>query len=275
MRAVLAFVAVALAVGPAQADSALRKVEAEQQVLFEQIASSVVFIATEKGFGSGFFVDGDGLALTNAHVVGDKEQVKVVLHDGRKLCGQVIERGKSDTDIALVKIPATNTPPLKLAAGGDLRVGMWAASVGHGMGGIWAFTTGMVSNIYPLGRERPVFQTQIPLNPGNSGGPVIDSAGQVIGVVTAGIESANALNFAIRIDTACAALVGLAGACHLLTIAAPAGLAVFVDGKMVGIGPRVAAQVAPGTHEAFVVVAGKLHKVRISFPQQSAVDLTQ
>lgn len=146
--------------------------------------------------GSGFFVE-PRLILTNAHVVKGREKVDVVLHDGRRVEGMVVERAVDDVDLALIEI-ATEGKPLELDAKGELQVGTWVASVGHGMGGVWSYTTGMISNIYPNGAERPVFQTQIPLNPGASGGPIFDRRGMVLGIVMSGIEDSNSINFAIR-----------------------------------------------------------------------------
>jgi len=272
-RAIVAAVVWALA-GPARADP-LADLESQQQALFEKVAGAVVFIASEGGFGSGFFVDGKGLVLTSAHVVGKQEKVKVVLRDGRRVEGTVRQRGSGDVDLALVQLPVANTPALALATDAELRIGTWAAAVGHGHGGIWAFTTGMVSNIYPLGADRPVFQTQIPLNPGNSGGPIVDRRGRVLGVVTAGIEKASSLNFAIRIDSACTTLPLLADRCLLLTVRAPAGVPVFVDGVMAGKGPVVTVAARPRGYEVFAVVGGQMRKKKVTVPAEREVDLNK
>lgn len=136
----------------------------------------MVFISNGEGFGSGFFVSEDGLVLTNAHVVGDAKLVDVLLHDGRRLKGAVVERAQKSLDLALVEVAVKGARALELDELAGVRVGSFAASVGHGEGAIWTFNAGMVTNIYPAGGERPILQTQIPLNPGNSGGPVIDRA---------------------------------------------------------------------------------------------------
>lgn len=247
--------------------------EAFQQALFERVAPAVAFIATRQAFGSGLLVSSDGLILTNAHVVKGQDVVDVVLHDGRKFRGKVIERGADEIDVALVQVEARGTPTLPLASKSDLRVGNWVAAVGHGRGGIWTFNVGMVSNIYPDGHERPVFQTQIPLNPGNSGGPIVDRHGRVVGIVTAGIEGANSINFGIDIDVARKALTRLDGQCECLVITAPAQVPVFVDGRMVGQGPRVIVAVSPGKHDVFGVVAGKMIRHAIEYPAVRAVSL--
>jgi serine protease Do len=198
----------------------LAELEAAQQRLFVRLAPSVVFIHTKTGFGSGFLVSRDGLVLTNAHVVEAQATVGVVTHDGQKLTGTVLERAKN-ADLALVQLPLAKTVPIPLGDSELLRVGAWAGAIGHGRGGIWTFNTGMVSNIYPLETGRPVFQTQIPLNPGASGGPILDRKGQVIGVVTAGLTDAESINFGIKIDVALRELKPLAARCECLVVLAP------------------------------------------------------
>ncbi len=251
----------------AREESALASVEAEQQRLFARVAPAVVFINTRDGFGSGFIVSRDGLALTNQHVVGAQKTVNVITHDGRRLTGVVLQRAR-DVDLALVQLPLAKTTPLPLAQSEQLRVGAWVGAVGHGRGGIWTFNTGMVSNIYPAKSGRPVFQTQIPLNPGASGGPIFDRHGRVVGVVTAGITDADAINFGIKIDVALAKLDTLRARGDCITVRAPEGVPVFVDGVMRGTGPEVFAPVEPGEHELMVVIGGAQRRATIRFPQQ-------
>lgn len=273
MRAVLLAAALLLPAGAAAADP-IAAIEQHQQALFSKIAPSVVYVGNTGSFGSGFFVSGDGLILTNAHVIGEGEKVTVVLHDGRKAEGRVVERAADDTDLALVKIDVKNVPALKLGGGG-LRVGSWVASVGHGMGGVWTFTTGMVSNIYPLEGDRPVFQTQIPLNPGNSGGPIVDREGRVVGIVTAGIVESNSINFAIRAEVAMRTLQALQGSCECLVITAPEGIPVLVDGRMAGKGPRVVVPATKRTYRVQAVIGGKMKQVDAAFPARREVRLDE
>lgn len=251
----------------------LAQIERRQQALFERVAPSVVYIVTQEGIGSGFFVGTSGLVLTNAHVVGKRDRVDVVLHDGRKVVGRVTERARDDVDLALIQLPLQGTPPLSLSVS-RLRVGMWVASVGHGLGGSWTFTTGMISNIYALEDKGSVFQTQIPLNPGNSGGPIFDRAGQVVGIVTAGMGSANSINFGIRSETALASLGKLdAAACRCLVILAPRNVPIFVNGKTAGAGPRLLLPAEPREYEVFAVVGGQMRKRKVTYPRERQVDL--
>lgn len=251
----------------------LGALEQAQTRLFEKIAPSVVFIANGQGYGSGFFVSADGLILTNSHVVGKAKTLTVVRSDGTRLEGRVVEHAAQDIDLALVKVDVTGAPTLPLDGFHELRVGSWVGTVGHGKGAIWTFNSGMVSNVYPDGAERPVFQTQIPINPGNSGGPVFDRLGRVAGVVTASDREAQALNFAIRIDQALQHLKGLTHLSPLLTVHVGEASPIFLNGKMVGKGPRLSVPVPPGTHEVFSVVRGTMHRAKVRFPEQRELRL--
>ncbi|MBI5545381.1 MAG: trypsin-like peptidase domain-containing protein [Deltaproteobacteria bacterium] len=252
----------------------LGQIETYQRKLFDRLAPSVVFVRSKEGFGSGFFVTAQGLILTNNHVVKDCKSVDVVLHDGRRLAGTVVARAGEDVDLALVQVPLQDTPAPPLESVKGLSVGAWVGSIGHGAGAVWTFNTGMVSNIYFDGMDRPVFQTQIPLNPGNSGGPIFDRLGRVVGVVTAGIKDANAMNFSISIDLARRTLKQLADSSDCLTILAPEKVPVFVDNVMVGAGPRVVLQAVPGkTYNVFAIIEGRMARASAAFPEIREVTL--
>lgn len=253
-------------------DDPLAAIETRQEALFERLSPGVVCIATGEAFGSGFFVSRDGLIVTNAHVVKGRDAVKVVLVDGKTLDGRVLRRAQDGIDLALVRVDGQNFPTLNLAMRPDLRVGAWVASIGHGHGAVWSFNTGMISNIYAEGQDRPVFQTQIPLNPGNSGGPVIDRHGQVVGVVTAGINNAQSINFAIRSEIVLHSFEELSGGCDCLSISAPSGVPIFVDGKMAGRGPRVIYAAHGRTYEVFVVIDGVMKKRRVHYPEDKTIE---
>ncbi len=258
---------------PDPAEGALAALEREQQALFDAAAPSVVFLRSGDRFGSGFFVREDGLALTNAHVVGDASTVDVVLLDGRRFKGKVLEKADQRIDLALVQVPVTGVRPLALDAAATVRVGSFAASVGHGEGAIWTFNTGMITNIHPVGDEQPVLQTQIPLNPGNSGGPLLNRLGRVIGIVTAHVKDSNSINFAIRSEVAARSFDALAELTDHLVIRAPSGSQIFLDGALVGQGPRAAVPCTSGAHEAMVLAGGRLIQRPLECPKVRRVDL--
>lgn len=262
-----AAVLVLLLASPAAADP-IAEAERFQQGVFDAIAPSVVYLISGDSIGSGFFVDGKGLVLTNRHVVGARDVLTAVLHDGRRLEAKVLERAEK-ADLALVQIKV-DSKPLTLGSGG-LRVGSWVAAVGHGMGGAWTFTTGMVSNIYPHEGGRPVFQTQIPLNPGASGGPVVDRHGQVVGIVAAGIPEASSINFAIRSEVALQTFAQLEASCACIAIEAPSGASVLVDGQLAGKGPRVVVPASPRTYRIQAIVAGALQEQTVRWPERRRV----
>jgi serine protease Do len=264
-------VLVALASPLRAEEDILAATERRQEELFTRAGPAVVFLSAGSGFGSGFFV-APGLILTAGHVPGDEREVEVVTSTGQRLRGRVVEKLK-DIDLALVRVSLTKHATLAIEPRPELRVGSWVASIGHGRGGLWSFNTGMVSNIYPDGDDRPIFQTQIPLNPGNSGGPVLDRHGRVVGIVTSGIEGSNSINFAIRGEVALRQLSLLSTDCACFVVSAPAGVTVFVDGKLAGVGPRVTVQAEPREYEVMGAVGGVLKKVRLRFPEEHAVTL--
>lgn len=266
-------IAIALFPRPAVSEQPLVALERAQQELFKELAPAVVHITGKSGIGTGFFVTDDGLVLTNEHVVRGAKVVEVISHDGKKHRGKVIKTGGNDVDLALVRVEGIKTKSLKLADLREVRVGSWVGTIGHGWGGIWAFTTGMISNIYPSGDARPVFQTQIPLNPGNSGGPVFDSQGRVVGVVTWGIEKANNINFALTAEVAMFTFPEIPVTCDCLIVSAPKGSPIFVNEKMVGKGPGVLIHATPGeTYEVFVVKGGKMDKRKVQFPNRRRLE---
>ena len=258
----------------AEGSDLLAALEKSQMALFERVAPTVVFISANKGFGSGFFVSDAGLILTNQHVVGDAAEVDVVRYNGERFKGRVLERGDG-VDLALLQIEQKATPSLALQSGVPLVIGSFVAAVGHGQGTIWTFNVGMVSNVYPDKATEPVFQTQIPLNPGNSGGPIIDRLGRVVGVVTSGFSESNSINFGIKIDVALLTLSRLEHLCNCLVVKTKGKEPIFVDGVMVGVGPRLALPVKAGSHEVFAVVEGNMRRQKPSYPRDKLVRLDE
>jgi len=272
---IAALVVALVAAAPARAD-AVADLERWQQNLFERVAPSVVFIQRGKAFGSGFFV-GTRRILTNAHVVGSDDHVTVTLRDGQKLRGRVTARGADGYDAAIVTLPRGVGKALEIGGVNELRIGSVLASVGHGRGGIWSLNTGLASNIYRLASGQSVIQTQIPLNPGSSGGPILDRHGRVVGMVVSGITRANGINFALRVDDIVAALPALDDVCRCLVVTAPSGVPVFIDKRMAGKGPRLVAFPSPGPRQVFAVIEGQMRRRRVVVQQgkSSYVRLTR
>ena len=164
--------------------------------------------AIARGTGSGFIVKSDGLVMTNAHVVDGADRVTVKLKDGREFTGQVVGEDKL-TDVAVVKIQASNLPTVTIGNSDQLRPGEWAIAIGNPLGLDNTVTAGIISGtgrssseIGSPDRRTNYIQTDAAINPGNSGGPLLNQSGQVIGINTAIIGGAQGLGFAIPINKA-------------------------------------------------------------------------
>jgi serine protease Do len=162
--------------------------------------------APTHGLGSGFIISPDGIILTNAHVVRDASEVVVKLTDRREFRAKVLG-SDPQSDVAVLKIDAKNLPVVPLAKGNDLKVGEWVLAIGSPYGLDNTVTAGVVSakgRSLPDGNV-PFIQTDVAVNPGNSGGPLFNTRGEVVGInsqiysQTGGYQG---LSFAIPIDVA-------------------------------------------------------------------------
>ncbi len=160
-----------------------------------------------RGEGSGFIVSPDGYILTNAHVVDNADRVTVRLTDRREFRAKVIGKDKQ-TDVAVLKIDAKDLPTVKLGKAADANVGEWVVAIGSPFGFENSVSAGIVSakgRSLPDASYVPFIQTDVAVNPGNSGGPLFNLAGEVIGINsqiysrTGGFEG---ISFAIPIETA-------------------------------------------------------------------------
>ena len=137
-----------------------------------------------RGTGSGFIISADGLILTNHHVVDGADEIKVRLTDNREFTGKVLG-SDAKTDIAVVKIDAKDLPYLTMGNSDELKVGEWVAAIGSPFGLDNTVTSGIVSaksRKLPSDQYVPFIQTDVAVNPGNSGGPLFNMKGEVVGI---------------------------------------------------------------------------------------------
>ncbi len=195
--------------------STLRAFSDEVSALVDSVAPAVLHVQIlhgsggSVGSGSAFLLSEDGIAVTNSHVVRGAHAVEATLQDGRTLLVDVLGDDPA-SDLAVLRVPSdAKLPHLAFGDSNRLRVGEHVLAIGSPFGLTFTVTTGIVS---ALGRTLPtgasgraiddVLQTSAPLNPGNSGGPLIDVDGHVVGINTAVVQAAQGLCFAVPANTA-------------------------------------------------------------------------
>lgn len=181
----------------------------------ERYSPSVVLIyagnSTTYSYGTGFFISEDGYIATNHHVIADATSISVKLYSGESFTGTVVGYSASD-DLAVLKIKGKSYPAVRLGDSDKLKVGQTAIAIGHpsGTDAPWSTTQGIIS---ALNREITVngsgtieeltmIQTDAPVNPGNSGGPLFNDSGEVIGILTRKLTGNEGIGFAIPMNGA-------------------------------------------------------------------------
>ncbi len=185
--------------------------------LLEEVKNSIVVVSaqtsTASSLGSGFIISDEGYIVTNQHVIEGAGEIWVDLYDGRSYQAKVVGQSARD-DIAVLKVNAKNLPAITLAKSKDSYVGEIVYAIGcpDGYEFAWSVTMGIISHtsrnvkIYDddgnLEKTMNLMQTDVSVNPGNSGGPIVNTRGEVVGIVTLKITNTEGMGFAIPIDGA-------------------------------------------------------------------------
>ncbi len=189
----------------ARADASVAQVKVRQE---RETVSGRRRVVGE-GLGSAFVYDSTGLILTNHHVIDGASDIRIVLSSGRELVATLVG-SDPPTDIAVLRVPATDLPALALGDSDALRVGDWVVAIGNPFGLSHTVSAGIISAKGRTGRDLEglgdgseyfdFIQTDASINPGNSGGPLIDLSGRVVGINTAVRAQANNIGFAIPVN---------------------------------------------------------------------------
>jgi serine protease Do len=205
LRYLLLFAAPALLLGPIQiVNSAPARIAYESRSqdanqIFQQVNPAVVTIYAGGEIGSGSIVDANGYVITNNHVIRRSAQVVARMADGRRIPGQVIATDPRN-DLALIKLNAAQLPTVPIASGTRVQPGQQVIAIGSPYGRPGVMTQGTFRSV----RGNGDLQSQVVLEPGNSGGPLLNSMGEMIGVNKAILESARGSNTGISIATSAA-----------------------------------------------------------------------
>ncbi len=178
----------------------LKSSQGDFSSIIASAVKSVVTVRTDRAVGTGFVVNKDGYIATNYHVVAEAKRIAIITHDRQLISAQFI-RGDPFRDVALLKIEGTY-PALPMGNSTDLRVGNKVIAIGNPLGLSFTVTEGIISALHrtgPTGLPEYI-QTDVSLNPGNSGGPLIDMQGNVVGINNFKVGDAESIGFALESD---------------------------------------------------------------------------
>lgn len=177
----------------------LRSTQEDFSGIVEDAVTSVVTVTTDRSLGTGFIISSDGYIVTNYHVIADNPNETRVLTYNRDTYGATVVGTDERRDLALLKISG-NFKPLVIADSDDLQVGKKVIAIGNPLGLSFTVTEGIISGLHRKGPsgESEYIQTDVSLNPGNSGGPLIDTEGRVIGINNFKLGEAESIGFALE-----------------------------------------------------------------------------
>ncbi len=179
--------------------------ELSVEALTQQVRKSVVVINSagrdgeRQGMGAGFVISADGLIVTNFHVIGQGRDIRVQLPGGREVGVAAIHASDRVLDLAVLKIEASDLSPLELGDSDGLKQGQSVVALGNPRGFKYSVVSGVVSGVREVD-GRPMVQLAMPIEPGNSGGPLVDRQGRVQGIVTMKSAVTNNLGFALTVN---------------------------------------------------------------------------
>ena len=239
--------------------------------IVESITPSVVYIYAQgtisSGSGSGVIMDADGYILTNRHVVENANTVQVTLQNRQVYTATNVWMDDL-SDLAVVKISADSLDAADFADYTTIKVGDWAVAVGHPLGlspseGGATVTAGIISNLdrsFTIDDTSyyDVIQTDAAINPGNSGGPLVNLAGEVIGINSAGATEAQNIGYAINVSTAKPVFEGLSGSNHSVTRP-------FLGTGLTDVTPEIASQLGLPTCSGALITS-----ISAGYPAEAA-----
>ncbi len=167
--------------------------------IIDEVIRGVVTVATEKSSGSGFIIDASGYIITNQHVIAGNKFIRVITYNGKSYNAEIV--GSDDFhDVALLKIGGNIFPTLEFGDSDSVQIGEKVIAIGNPLGLSFTVTEGIVSALHRAGPNglNNYVQTDVTLNPGNSGGPLIDKKGKVIGMNNFKLGQAEGLGFALE-----------------------------------------------------------------------------